>query len=204
MKTTRIVFGLLLGAALAAPVLAQQKPRMYKCVDARGKVYYSDKLSADCGESTGMTRQGRVIQKQETARPGQAAKPEDDEAKRKQVAEQDRRDRALMATYTSESEIDAALERSLAIPVQAIKTTENRLKRTNSQLLDLKKQAETLEAQKKAVPASLREDIDQKQREVSALEAELAQKKANADAIRTRYDADKQRFREIRAGGTKN
>jgi hypothetical protein len=103
-----------------------------------------------------------------------------------------------MATYTTEEEIDAARDRSLAIPAQGTKTIESKLDKVNLQLTELKKQADALATQKKPLPPHLLEDVNASQKEVSALEADLGQRKAQADAIRAKYEADKRRFRELK------
>jgi capsule polysaccharide export protein KpsE/RkpR len=143
-----------------------------------------------------------VVKKHETLKPGVAPKPAagEDEG-RKDSEERQRRDRALTATYTSEEEIDLARDRSLAIPLEAIKTAENRQAKANAQLFDLKTQANRLAGQQKAIPPNLLEEIDVKQKEVSALEAELQQKKSYADSVRARYDADKLRYRVLKTAG---
>jgi DNA repair exonuclease SbcCD ATPase subunit len=84
------------------------------------------------------------------------------------------------------------------MPNQSLKASEARLEKTNQELFALKKQADTLASQQKKLPPELLEDVQAKQKAVTALEAEVAQKKAQADAIRARYDSDKQRFRELK------
>jgi hypothetical protein len=189
----------LIAAALALPAQAQQeKARMYKCVDSAGKVYYSDKMNPDCGQSSELNRQGVVMPKKQVAKPGQPSKAEPAAATPKNSKEQERRDRALMATYTTEEEIDAARDRSLAIPAQGTKSVESKLDKVNRQLTELKKQADALATQKKPLPPHLLEDVNASQKEISALEADLAQRKVQSDAIRAKYEADKQRFRELK------
>jgi hypothetical protein len=209
MKVIRMLVSLTIAAALAGPALAQQKYKpgdfptvVLKCVDDRGKVYYSDKLTPECSQIEEMNRQGRVVKKHETTKPGPATKPAADAAgAAKDSAERQRRDRALTATYTSEEEIDLTRDRSLAIPLQAIRTSENRLAKANQQLFELKTQADRLAGQQKAIPPPLLEEIDVKQKEVSAIEAELQQKKSYADSVRARYEADKLRYRELKTAG---
>ncbi len=208
MKVISSLVSLTIAAALAAPALAQQKAKpgvpatvVYKCVDGR-KVYYSDKLTPECYEIEEMTRQGRVLKKHETTSPGQAQKPKvEDAAGQKNTAEKQRRDRALTATYTSEQEIDLARDRSLVIPLQAVKTSENRLGKVNQELFELKTQADRLAGQQKAIPPPLLEEIDVKHKEVSALEADLKEKTSYAESVRARYEADLLRYRELRAAG---
>ena len=103
-----------------------------------------------------------------------------------------------MATYTTEEEIDASRDRSLAIPAQGMKTIESKLDKVDQQLTELKKQADALATQKKPLPAHLLEEVNASQKEVSGLEADLAQRKAQSDSIRAKFEADKQRFRELK------
>lgn len=206
MKVIRSLVSLAIAAALAVPALAQQKPKprpvTYKCVDSQGKVYYSDQYTPECGQTQEMNRQGRILKKNETVKPGPAAKAaEGGSGKPKDSSERQRRDRALMATYTSEEEIELARDRSLAIPLQAIRASENRFAKADKQLLDLKTQADRLAGQQKAIPPQLLEEIAVKQKAVSELEAEVQQKKDHAESVRARYEADKLRFRELKAAG---
>jgi len=200
MKVIRSLLSLTIATALAVPALAQQKPTpgdsgpvMYKCVDGRGKIYYSDQFTPECGQTQEMNRQGRILKKHETAKPAA-----DGTGGAKDSAERQRHDRALMATYTSEEEIEVARDRSLTIPLQAVKTAENRLEKANDQLFDLKSQADRLAGQQKAIPPNLLEEIGVKQKEISALEAELQQKKGYAESVRAKYEADKLRYRELK------
>ena len=195
-----VVLTCLIATALVLPVQAEQNTRMYKCVDPDGKVYYSDKLNPDCRQSSELNSQGVVMPKKQVAKPGQP-KADPEAATPKGAKERERRDRALMATYTSEEEIDAARDRTLAIPAQGTKSVESKLEKVNQQLTDLKNQADTLAMQKKPLPAHLLEEVNASQKEVSALEADLAQRKAQSDSVRARYEADKQRFRELKGAG---
>jgi hypothetical protein len=206
MKVICSLVSLTIAAALAVPALAQPKPKTspitYKCVDSRGQIYYSDQFTPECRHTQEMNRQGRILKKDETTKPGAAAKPAAaGTVKAKESSESQRRDRALTATYTSEEEIDLARDRSLAIPLQAIRTSENRLAKANKQLFELKTQADRLAGQQKAIPPHLLEEIEVKQKEVSAFEAEVQQKKSYADSVRARYEADKLRYRELKTAG---
>ncbi|MBC8007361.1 MAG: DUF4124 domain-containing protein [Prolixibacteraceae bacterium] len=193
-----IVLCCLIAAALALPAHSQQgKTRMYKCVDGAGKVYYSDKLNPDCDQSSELNRQGMVMKKKEVAKSVQPL-PSDPSPSAKNSRQKERRDRALLATYTNEEEIDAARDRSLTIPAQGIKAIESKLEKLNRQSTELKKQADALATQKKPLHAHLLEEVSVNQKEVTGLEAELARRKAQSDLIRVKYESDKQRFRELR------
>lgn len=200
MKTFRIVLGVLLAASLAMPAFAQQKKpssRMYKCVDEAGKVHYSDGRDTDCTKGSELNRHGVVVKKpgDKPALPPNAAR---NDSKKIELATGERRDRALMATYMTEADIDAARDRSLAIPLQSVKGIEGKLEKANNELLVLKKHADTLASQQKPLPPDLIEDVQIKQKQVAVLETELVQKKAHAEAIRARFESDRQRYRELK------
>jgi hypothetical protein len=201
MKPIGIV-ACVLAAFLAQPLQAQDKSvRMYKCVDNDGKVYYSDKLNPDCAKRTEMNRHGVIVEKKETPKTGQPAKMN---APTKTSLEMERRDKALLASYMTEDEIDAARDRSLAIPMQGMKSVEGKLEKTNLQLSELKKQADALASQKKELPARLLEEVNSSQKEMASLEADLAQRKAQSDSIRLKYEAEKKRFRELKGSEQAN
>lgn len=199
MKTFRIVLGVLLAASLAMPAFAQQKKpssRMYKCVDEAGKVHYSDGPDAYCTKGSELNRHGVVVKKpgDKPALPSNAR----NDSKKVELATGERRDRALMATYVTEADIDAARDRSLAIPLQSVKGIEGKLEKATNELLDLKKHADTLASQQKPLPPDLIEDVQIKQKQVAVLETELVQKKTHAEAIRARFESDRQRYRELK------
>ena len=197
-----VVLACLLVAALAPAAQADEaRSRLYKCIDGAGKAYYSDKMNPDCARGTELNRQGMVVPKKDVAKPAQPSKPDPGAATPKISKEQERRDRALTATYIAEEEIDAARDRSLAIPAQGIKSIELKLDKANAQLTELKKQADARAAQKKPLPANVLEEVQASEKKISGLEADLAQRQAQADSIRAKFEADKQRFRELKGLG---
>lgn len=198
MKKLLLVMGLAATAWCVQSSAQDGKMRMYKCLDPSGKVYYSDKMNPECANGSEMNRQGVVMPKKpQVAKPGQPGQPGAEPVQTAAQLEKSRRDRALMATYTNDEEIDAARDRSLAMSEQGVKTLEVKLEKSNRQLSDLKQKADTIAAQKKPLPPQLLEDVGTTQKELSGLQAEMAQRKAQSEAIRVKFDADKQRFREL-------
>src|SRR5258708_33708850 len=115
----------------AAPAAAQE--RMYKCVDAKGKTYYTQVPPPEClGRDTQeLNKSGSLIRKnpavipltpaQEQAREAERRKKIEDEEKSK---EERRKNLALLNTYSSEKDIEDARARSLAEAQGAIEDTE--------------------------------------------------------------------------------
>lgn len=211
MTLLRILIGALVVSLLAGPAWAQQqRPRkpgatvtMHKCVDANGKVYYSDKLTPDCERSSELSRHGVTVAPKAGAGGASPGTQKPGAAPTARALADERRDKALVATYTTEQEIDLARDRNLQMPLQAVKVAETRLGKLDKELEGLRKQAEGFTSKKEPVPAHLGEEIKRKQAAQSALQSELAQKNAQADQIRAKFEADKQRFRELKSGQTR-
>jgi hypothetical protein len=111
--------------------------------------------------------------------------------------ERSRRDKALLATYSTEEQIESAKQRNLELPQQAVKQLESKLDKVRKDLQGLQIQADDYASQKKQIPAAVLDDVKAKQGQVAKLEEELAAKRANVAEITQRFDADKQRFREL-------
>src|SRR5437667_12431793 len=117
-----------------APAAAQE--RMYKCVDARGKVYYTQVPPPEClGRDTQeLNKSGTLIRKnpavvpltpaQEQAREAERRKKIEDEERSK---EERRKNLALLNTYSSEKDIEDTRTRALAEAQGAIEDTERRI-----------------------------------------------------------------------------
>lgn len=196
---------IMLAATLAlATSGASGAAKLYKWVDEKGQVHYTESMPPEYNNkgNTEMDKRGRVLKKNDAIAPVDPSKITDEEiarkrAEEKRLAEQRRRDHALINTYTTEAEIDIARDRNLQLPMQAIKGIEPRLKGSWARLEALKKQTEPYTKDGKPVPDGLKEDIALQEKEVALFEAELRAKQTEATHIREKYDADKARFREL-------
>jgi hypothetical protein len=183
-------------AGPVADALAQGKPptmTTFKCKDPKGRTYYSDKYSSDCaqGEVQQLSRHGLKVTKPaaRSATPGKPSKPVD--------LEQQRRDRALLATYGSEAQIDEARERNLALPAQAAKQADAKFERAQEELQVLHSRAEKHASLKQQLPHALIEEVREKEAQVTKLGVDAQRKRDNVKQIERRFDADKQRYREL-------
>lgn len=194
---TRLLAALLmLGVLIPGPALAAKKQTkgapattLFKCKDAQGRTYYADKPSPECTSGvTELSKQGVRVNRtgSSQAQPGATAKPD-----------RSRRDKALLATYSTESQIEAAKQRNLELPQQAVKQAESKLDKARKDLQTLQVQAEDYASQKKQIPGALLDDVKAKQAQVAKLEEELASKRAHVTEISERFDSDKARFREL-------
>jgi len=175
-----------------------------KWVDERGVTHYGDTIPPQYVNqgSTEMSPQGIVVKKNERAMTLEERKALEEERVRQQEAqqkdmEQQRRDKALLNTYTSEKEIDLARDRNMQQAEVQTKSAELRLKQVDERLARLRRQAEGASKSGKPVPADLQQDIADAERETQHLRESIQQKKKDMDAIRLKFETDKQRFRDL-------
>jgi hypothetical protein len=174
----------------------------YKWVDEKGVVHYTDKMPPEAVDkaSIQLNPQGVPVNKTDRALTPEQRRAIEQEAERARARaraqeELDRRDRALVASYTSEAELDLARNRSL----QTINNVILSSQAFSEQLSNRKVDVETKKAQSQGKPIVAVLD-----RELESIDAELlrqsdlvAQKKREATIITAKYDADKQRWREL-------
>lgn len=177
---------------------------MYKWVDEKGMTHYGDVIPPQyAGQGkTELNKRGVAIKKTDAAPTAeqieQRAMQQELQKQQDQLKlEQKRKDMALLNTYTSAEEIDLARDRHVSQAELVIRSTETRLGPVDARLLDLRKQANALLRDGKPVPPKLEQDIKKTKSESQGLHDVIAQKRAEAASIRTKFDTDKKRFIEL-------
>jgi hypothetical protein len=186
-------------AFIAAPASAQ---RMYKCVDAKGKTYYTQVPPTEClgRETQELNQSGTVARKieaaptpeQQAAREAARKKKLEDEENAK---EQNRKNTALLNTYSSEKDLDDVRGRALQEAGDSIKLTEKNL-------IDFQARRQELAAEKefyvkKPVPLKLAQDINRNELDIKTQTGLLEAKKKEINSINAKYDEDKRRYQEL-------
>ena len=110
---------------------------------------------------------------------------------------QERADRALLQTYSSEEQIEAAKQRNLQTPLLGVKYVKKKIAIYTERLNELRDREKSLMDQGKNVPLELIDDIDSTLSDVARLEYDLETKQRMVDRIVDRYEADKERYREL-------
>lgn len=195
---------LMAGIALSVAAGAASAGKLYKWVDENGVTQYSTTMPAEHKDrkSVELDSKGRV-RKEITAAPTQAELKAVEDAKTQKVVdqkkayEQARKDNALMNTYTSESEIDAARDRALAGVKQVIESYDPRIKSAKARHAQLKQHADLMAQKGKPVSDVQKSDIAAAEREIAQLESEVKAKQAEMVRLQERYEADKTRYREL-------
>lgn len=201
---------ILAAAAQTAPATAQGRAT-FCCTDDRGTQVCSDVLPRQCyGRAyREINPQGVTVRRIDaplTADQRAAKETEERKAKEEQVRrlEQDRKDRALLATYTSENDVDAARDRAVADIQKAIAAAQDKLAELEKQGQKLDGEAEFYK--KKTMPAALQAQIDTNASEKLAQRTAIATKQKDIETAKARYENDKRRYRELTgktpAGGT--
>ena len=143
----------------------------YRCTAADGKKYYGSAVPAQCSGVTveQLSPQGTVVRRIEPQLKAPKGAVKVEAPVSKDLA---RRDSALLATYASENDIETSRQRALAEHVNAIQGAETKIA--------------ALQGQKAP------------EYELKAQRDFIVQKKRDVDRINARYDAEKQRYRELK------
>jgi hypothetical protein len=190
----------------AAPVAAgaQASQASYRCIGKDGKRYYGWVIPAECAGRPveQLNAQGLVVKRidPERAEKERLLKEASDERKRQEEAiakDSARRNQALLATYSSEKDIDDARARALAENTRAVRDTETRIEEIRKRQSGYDKDLEVYKRKGVEAPAKLRDDVTSAENDLKAQENLLETKKREASAINARYDDDKKRYAAI-------
>lgn len=186
--------------ALAFSLSAEAK--LCKWVDGNGDVHYGDVVPpAYASKDTGQTGKAEARGGCNEMSPNMAGATEDEAAKKiaakKEMEEKKRRANALRNSYSSEKEIDLALERNSALINARIEAYNVQLKSAQDTLDDLKKYVDNRSKEGKAIPQSAYEDISETEARVSRLQSERAKSEEELKAMKARFEEDKILYRKI-------
>lgn len=192
-----ILFGLIFSGGAYA--------KMYKWVDSKGKTHYGDTIPPEYSNqgNVQLDTGGQVVKKTDAAlTPAQIQARDEVEAKAKQdkidQMEIQRRDKALLATYTELKEIDASLQRNLGQLDVQIKSNELRIKSVQGRLDSLKQQEAGFVQRKQPVPPDVANAVKSGEAEIAHLRNNIAKLDQEKIAKRQRFATDKARFRELK------
>jgi len=183
--------------------------KLYKWVDDKGVTHYGEVIPPEYAnkERDSLKKSGLLEKRPEKVDPAAIRAKEEAEQKRKienqATVEQQRRDSALLNTYSNETEIDQARDRSLVLVTARIDSYKTLLKSSQGTLDDLKKEAENRTKTNKKIPQSLSNDITQTEARVLKYSTELGKSEAELIAVKTRFENEKLLYRKLKGGATK-
>lgn len=185
------------GAGLAAGA------RTYKWTDEKGEVHYSDHLPSEPikKDTAVLDKQGRTVKKIEPGATEEQRKAKEADAElQREIARQqqgkERKDRAVTQSYLNEEEIDLARNRAMSRIGEQLRAAES----YSTQLIKRQSELENkkVEYGKKPVPVAIDRELSNIRDELERQSTLIGQKKQQLAAVAAKYDADKQRWREIK------
>lgn len=199
----RIILLMVSFVFLAAPAQAQ---KLYRWTDKDGKAHYSDTLPAEAidaaraelSKSTGSTLSvvARALTDAERAQQAAAAQAAAERAKQEEEALE--RDRALLASYPSESELQRAYTERLLLLDESVKSAQvgidgqhDSLDATLAYATDLELAGRPIDARTLANLRELHQQLLQQQEQLSRREAERI-------ALKAEFEQTLARYRELR------
>ncbi|WP_006788753.1 DUF4124 domain-containing protein [Thiorhodospira sibirica] len=197
-----IGLALLLVSDLHTSVSAQ----MHRWVDAQGRTHYADTPPPDAVgyERHLLDQQGIIRQSIERAKTPEEIRHErritEEQRRREQErVEQRRQDAILLKMFDTERDIEIARADRLSIVETNIQITDEKLSSLHAQWAQHKRRIEAYENSGQQVPDDWREEGTSLQRQIAEHEQYRNSRARERDNIQAQFDADLQRFRELRA-----
>jgi len=200
---------LLIGAAATSLAFAfgfagAARGATYKWVDEHGVVHYTDKIPPEAVNkgSTMLDKQARPVKRIDPALTAEQRRAREAEEEQKRIAaraqeEIARRDRALVSSYATEAEIELAKSRALATIDGQLESSRAYAAQLDRRKVELDKRRQALGD--KSVPPALERELEGNHSELAKTTALIEQKQKERAATVARYDADKARWRELKA-----
>ena len=191
------------GLVLLSSFAATAEAKLYKWVDDKGVTHYGETIPPEYADKDNVlfNDKGQVIKKNEKLTAVERRAKEEAAAKQRAddtaAAEQRRRDRMLLSTYSSEKEIDLALDRNLQ-QIEALVNSIQLLQKSAQESADgYQQEAKQLTQAGKKIPLSLKNDIADAEKKTLKLQQRLTQAQKKMASVKDKFAADKARYREL-------
>lgn len=182
--------GLILLCVLhASHAQADLVSRIVKWKDDKGVTHYADNIPAEYAnrETSLMSKHGVTVKHHKPV-SAQAT------ALYLEKLEQDKKDRALLSTFTNENEIDLALARNLQLDQVVLENLQRDQGNSEKRLAAYQKTLTQFIKTKKRVPPELPQDIVNNQADIVQLGQRISERKSNIAQLQQRFADDKQRY----------
>jgi hypothetical protein len=195
---------LVVAGLIAAATATTATGETYKWVDEKGHVQYTDRLPPEAVnrgniefDKQGITK--KVVDPALTAAQRKALEEKQELQRQADRAAVEKRnqDNALLSSYTSESDIDVARRRNLALVGASILSAEARIKALQRRAAVLER--EKLFYEKKPIPDRVKRELASIAVEIPKQTAWIAQKNDEALTVINHYEQIKAHFRELQA-----
>lgn len=172
---------------------ADSNDRIVKWKDEKGITHYGDKIPPQYSnrESSLINKQGITVQQNKPS-------VQHDEAAEQAKLEQDKKDKALLGTFTNADEIDLTRDRNLEPDLIALKSLQQDRAASQKKLDKTNASAATFTKTKKPVPADIVNNINANKDELAKINQRINDRQQAIDAIRKRFEEDKKRYLTLR------
>jgi hypothetical protein len=186
----------------------------FKCTDEKGVTHYGDTMPPQCAKTPVLEVQktGTTVKRFDAQMTPEQLKAKQDEEKRKadaaaKAADSKRKDMALLNTYSSERDFEVAKQRNIEPIEGRIKSAQDRIKKVDKRMKDLEDEMEfytagkSKSAKERKPPIQLVTDLERTRNEKAALIASIERDEKEIEKVKARYEADRQRWLELRRSG---
>ena len=197
----------LLAALLGLGASCAAAGNLYCCIDATGKQACGDILPQACyGRAyrelgaTGQT--ARVVEAPLTTeqRAQRAADEERRKAEEVILKEKERKDQALLNTYSNEKDIEVMRMRAQDDIKKSVKDAETKIAEVRTRRKKFENEAEFYK--KKQLPADVQRGLREADAEIKSIQSEIESKAKELELVRVKYDEDLRRYLELTKRGT--
>jgi hypothetical protein len=204
--------------AIALPSLTGAQPKsgqpgkLYQWTDDKGIVHYGDSVPPEYAKADRNVlnnqgvhvgfEQGELTPEQRAEKARLAAEAEQAKHQREEIA---RRDKMLLETYISVSDIEDLRNRRLELLEGQIKVTELYLANLRKRLLTLQDEASnykpyTARENAPQIPENLATDISRTAGSINLYEQTLSHTRSTQETVRNSFDDDIRRFKQLKGG----
>lgn len=192
---------------LLAGIAGMAQAKLYRWVDEEGNVHYSDRVPPAAAEQERnvLDEQGRTVERHQRAKTREEVEQEQrteqqliDEARRRE--EQQRQDRMLLMTFTTAEDLEHVRDDRVAAIDAQIMILEEKLERLRKTRAELDAQSAKLtDGGQAMISDDLNQRLQRNEEDIRRNEAYLKSRRAERQAIVDKFNADLERFKELKA-----
>jgi hypothetical protein len=194
---------MLLGASFSADAAGPNGRKLYKWVDAQGETHYGDHIPPEYAgqEQHVINSQGVETERVEAQRSADQMAAEDQ--KKRDAEQKAARDKNLLNTYVSVSEIERLRDQRVALLTDQIKVTSQFLEVLNGRLKKLQTTSlrfRPYSDDPKAPPMSDQfvEDLVRVDNDIHTQQQNLLEKRSEEQTMSKQFESDIARFKELK------
>ncbi|MCP3670698.1 MAG: DUF4124 domain-containing protein [Gammaproteobacteria bacterium] len=200
-KRLNILIFTLVTCLLATPAMA----KLYRWVDADGKIHYTDKLppSQASRARSELNEQGMEVKKVDRAKTAQELAQEKElqrlrKERQKIIDKQQAEDRVLLRTFRSEDDIIMAQDGKLTAIDVMIQIAISNIKQIKSQLVDMQNSAAGQERRGRKPSKKLLDEITNSRQHLKDSYAAIITREKDKENIKQKAQSDLKRFLELK------